>query len=190
LVNTIIFLSGEYMRKYFLAILVIFAVIFVSGCIGEETTSEYSTDVKMTSKGGVVIKYPSDWVVSQSTSNSSIISIADSKSIDSSKIGQVNVNVEKKKLDMPLDTFVNQTNNALNKDPSFDLISSGKVLIGENEAIEVIYTSNSNGSTKMHKVIWIEHKGNVVSILCTAPQEQFDSYANIFNFIINNIELK
>ena len=178
------------MRKYFLAIIVIIAVIFVSGCIGGETTSQYSTDIKMTSKDGVVIKYPSDWVISESTSNNSIISVSDSKSIDSSKIAQVNVNVERKKLDMPIDTFVNQTNTALSKNPSFNLISSGKVLVGQHEAIEVIYTSDSNGTVKMHKAIWIEHNGDVVAILCTAPQEQFDSYDAIFNFIINNIELK
>lgn len=175
------------MKKYLLIILVIFAAVFVSGCISFDNSD--AEGIKSVTKQGVVLKYPSDWVVSQATSNTSLVSVSASNSIDSSKIGLVNVNVEKKPLSVPLDTFVNQTNTAMAKDPSYNLISAGNVAVGNKEGIEVSYISEINGTLKEHRAIWFEHRGDAYVILCSAPQNQFDSYSNVFNFIINNIEL-
>lgn len=44
-----------------------------------------------------MVQYPSDWVLSESTSNDSVIALVKSDSIDSSKVGQVTINVEKQR---------------------------------------------------------------------------------------------
>lgn len=178
------------MKKYLLVILIIFAAVFVSGCIDDNETDTNATEIQTVSKNGVVLKYPSNWVVSESVSNNSLVSVAAVDSIDSSKVGQVNVNVEKKKLSTSLHAYVNQTSASLNKDSSFKLLSSGDVVVGEYNAIEVIYQSEVNGTLKQHKAIWIEKDGDAIVILCSAPVDQFDSNLKVFDYIINNIEFK
>ncbi len=57
-----------------------------------------------------MVQYPSDWVLSnESTSNDSVIALAKSDSIDSSKVGQVTINVENSSLREVFDSFINQT---------------------------------------------------------------------------------
>lgn len=165
------------------------AVIFVSGCLGENVDDKNSSEVQSISKGGVLLKYPSNWVVSESTSNHSLLSVSAADSIDSSKVGQVNVNVEEKELTSPLDTFVNQTSASLNNDPSYDLISTGGVKVAGKDGIEVIYKSDVNGTMKMHKAVWFENNGKAIVVLCSAPENQFEDNLNIFNFIIGNIQI-
>jgi len=174
------------MKKYLLIILIVFTAVLVSGCITDDADDN---GIKTVTKNGVVLKYPSEWVVSQATSNISLVSVSASSSIDSDKIGNVNVNVEKKPLTAPLNVFINQTSTAMSKDSSFTLISSGEVLVGDKEGIEIVYQSEVNGTLKKHKAVWVEHNNNAVVILCSAPASEFDSNLKVFDFIIENIVL-
>jgi hypothetical protein len=176
------------MKKYLLCILIIFAVVFVSGCITEDTSNNDAGEIKTVSKNGVILKYPATWVLSDSKSNNSLVSVSESGSIDSSKIGQVNVNVEKKELTTSLDSFINQTYNSLQKDENFELISEGEVKYGDNTYTEVVYKSDNNGTIKEHKALWFEKDGYAFVILCSAPEDKFDSNLKVFNFIIENIQ--
>ncbi|MDL2246013.1 hypothetical protein LJB96_00190 [Methanobrevibacter sp. OttesenSCG-928-K11] len=175
------------MKKYLLAIFIIFSVVFVSGCISDDNSSN-SGDIQTVSKNGVILKYPSTWVLSDSKSNNSLVSVSESSSIDSSKIGQVNVNVEKKELTTSLDSFINQTYTSMQKEGLIELISQGEVSYGGNTYIEVIYKSDINGTVKQHKALWTEKDGNAIVILCSAPENKFDSNLKVFNFIIENIQ--
>ncbi|WP_409200421.1 hypothetical protein [Methanobrevibacter sp. DSM 116169] len=178
------------MKKYLLIIAIIFAVVFVSGCIDGNSDGTNSTEIQTISKNGVILKYPSNWVISESTSNSSLISVAAANSIDSSKIGQVNVNVEKQPISESLSTFVNKTTASLEKDSSYEMISSGQTTMAGYDAIEVVYKSDSNGTMKMHKAVWIEKDGEAIVVLCSAPEDKFDSNLKIFDYIIANIQFR
>jgi hypothetical protein len=178
------------MKKYLLCILIVLGVIFVSGCIIDNKSDDgNTTEIQTISKEGILVKYPANWVVSKSSSNDSILSLSDSKSIDSSGIGQVNVNIERQKLEIPLDSFVNKTYTVLSMNSSFKLIYSGEINLHGNNVTEYFYTSEINGTLREHQAIWMENGGYVYVILCSAPQDKFESNKEIFNYIIDNFRI-
>lgn len=178
------------MKKYLIGILIILAVIFVSGCIiGDNSNNENTIQTQTISKNGVMVRYPADWVISQSTANGSLVAISNSEYIDSSKVGQVNVNIQKQKLSGSFDTFLNKTYTAMAKDSSYNLTSSGNISVNGENGVEYMYTSDLNGTLKEHKAVWIEHGDEVYVILCSAPVNEFDSNLKVFNFIIENFQI-
>ena len=155
----------------------------ITGGSGDNTTKISS------SKGGVMVQYPSDWVLSESTSNDSVIALAKSDSIDSSKVGQVTINVEKQPIEGSFDSFINQTYTAMQHDSSFNLTSSGQVLIGDKNATEYVYTSNINGVVKEHKALWFDKGDQAYVVLYSAPIDKFDENLNSFNYILENMQI-
>ena len=156
----------------------------ITGGSGDNTTKMLSS-----SKGGVMVQYPSDWVLSESTSNDSVIALAKSDSIDSSKVGQVTINVEKQIIEGSFDSFINQTYTAMQHDSSFNLTSSGQVLIGDKNATEYVYTSNINGVVKEHKALWFDKGDQAYVVLYSAPIDKFDENLNSFNYILENMQI-
>ena len=79
----------------------IIAIILIMFLVSSVSAENKANDEKVLtlSKGGLVIKYPSDWGVSQAKSNYSIMSISKLDSIDSAGVGQVNINFEKKPIE-------------------------------------------------------------------------------------------
>lgn len=178
------------MKKYIIGILVVLLVISISGCITDNNNSkDNSTNVQTISQNGVLVRFPADWVLAEAQSNDSVISIASSASLDSSKVAKVNVNVEKRALSGSFDTMINSTYTSLMSNSSNQLISLGDIKVGDQDAKECIYTSTDNGEVKQHKAVWINQGSNVYVILCTAPQDQFDSQLKYFDYIINNIKI-
>ena len=74
---------------------IIFNNVDVSHSSSSSASNETVTMQTM-SKGGVTVNYPSNWVLSQATSNNSIIAISKKSAVDNLEVGQVNINVEKK----------------------------------------------------------------------------------------------
>ena len=63
----------------------------------------------------------------------------------------------------------------MQKDSSFELVSSGGVMIGTIDAVEYIYTStDDNGVVKEHKAVWFEKGGQAYVMLYSAPPEDFE----------------
>lgn len=181
------------MKKYILGIVLIIAVIFVSGCItsSSDNSGANGTDTPKTlAKNGVLIKYPGSWVVANSGSNDSIMAVADPKSKDASNgFSSVNVNIEKKTLPSSLDTYFNQTYSKLFSNSSYSPIAIGNTSVGSYNALEAIYTQDDNGSVKQHRAIWIENNNEVFVILCTAPQDDFQNQLKNFEFILSNFKI-
>ena len=101
------FINGEFMNKLTaIGVVILLIVIVVFGYIivndvqfnhnnsGNTNTNE-SVKMLSMSKGGVTVYYPSNWVLSQTTSNNSIIAISKQSGVDNREIGQININVEK-----------------------------------------------------------------------------------------------
>lgn len=174
-----------------MGILVVLLVISISGCITDNNDSnDNTTDIQTVSQKGILIRFPSDWVLAEAQSNDSIISVANSASLDSSKVADVNVNVEKRVLSGSFDSMVNSNYASLMSNSSNQLISLGDIKVGDQDAKECIYTStDDDGKVKQHKAVWLNYGSNVYVILCTAPQDQFDSQLKYFDYIISNIKI-
>ncbi|WP_299522202.1 PsbP-related protein [uncultured Methanobrevibacter sp.] len=153
------------------------------------TGNDNTTTMLSSSKGGVMVQYPSDWVLSESTSNSSVIALAKSDSIGASNVGAVTVNVEKQPIEGSFDTFVNKTYTAMQHDSSFNLSSSGQVLIGDKNATEYVYTSNVNGVVKEHKALWFDKGDQAYVVLYSAPINEFDKNLKSFDYILENMQI-
>ena len=156
----------------------------ITGSSGDNTTKMLSS-----SKGGVVVQYPSDWVLSESNSNYSVIAFAKADSIDSSKVGDVTINVEKRPIEGSFDSFINETYTAMQQDSSFNLTSSGQVLIGDKNATEYVYISSVDGVVKQHKALWFDKGDQAYVVLYSAPTDKFDENLNSFNYIIENMQI-
>ena len=77
----------------------------------------------------------------------------------------------------------------MEKDDSFQLVSSGSVSVDGNNALEYIYVSNENGAEREHKAVWFEKGGQAYVIMYSAPLDQFESNLNVFDYILSEIEI-
>lgn len=175
-----------------IAIICVFGYLITNNISTSEITGgsdDNATKMLSSSKGGVVVQYPSDWVLSDSNSNYSVISLAKADSIDASKVGAVTVNVEKRPVEGSFDSFVNETYTSMQQDSSFNLTSSGQVLVGDKNATEYVYTSDVNGVVKQHKALWFDKGDQVYVVLYSAPVDKFDANLNSFDYIVENMQL-
>lgn len=175
-----------------LIIIAVFGYIVISDVHfdnGNKGNSNESVTMLSASKGGVTVNYPSNWVLSQATSNKSVIAVSKQSSIDNKDIGQVNILVEKKEFTGDFSSFVNQTYANIKADSSYDLVSSGEVVINGEKALQYIYTSNSSGVIKQHKALWFE-RGNVAYVIMySAPVDQYDANLAAADYIIQHITI-
>jgi len=173
--------------------MVILSVIFVSGCIGDSNNDNNSTNdtTHLTiAKNGILIKYPGNWVVATSGSNDSIVAVADPSSKDSSTgFSNVNVNIERRNFTSSLETYFNQTYTKLFSNSDYTPMAQGHTSIGSYNALEAVYTQNSNGTIKQHRALWIAHNNEVYVILCTAPQNEFQNQVKNFDLIISSFRI-
>ena len=175
-----------------IAIICAFGYLIMNNVSTSEITGssdDNTTKMLSSSKGGVVVQYPSDWVLSESNSNYSVIALAKADSIDVSKVGEVTINVEKQPVEGTFDSFVNQTYTSMQGDSSFNLTSSGQALIGDKNATEYIYTSDVNGIVKQHKALWFDKGDQAYVVLYSAPLDKFDENLNSFNYIVENMQI-
>ncbi len=170
-------------------IVLIISLLLIS--VSAVASADNNTDVSLLtlSKGGITIQYPSDWGNSRALSNYSIMAISKVDSIDAFGIGQVNVNVEKKPLEGDFSTFVNESYDKMQKDSSFQLVSSGSVALDNVQAEEYIYTSTQNDVQKEHKAVWFEKDGQAYVIMYSAPLDQFEKNLYVFDYILSNIQI-
>ena len=182
------FINGEFMNKLTaIGVVILLIVIVVFGYIivndvqfnhnnsGNTNTNE-SVKMLSMSKGGVTVYYPSNWVLSQTTSNNSIIAISKQSGVDNREIGQININVEKKEFSGDFNTFVNKSYTNIHADKAFNLVSSGEVAINDEKALQYIYTSSSNnGVVKQHKALWFEKGNQAYVIMYSAPVDKYEA---------------
>lgn len=180
---------------YFIIIAIIIMIILVAVALSYHESNTKGninqTEVQTVSQGGVVVNFPSDWVVAKSETNGTVVAIADSKSIDSSKHAKVNVNIQKRDLeDQSLDRYFNETYSSLLSNSSNQIISLGNsTVIKDRECYEADYISDVGAESKQHRAIWVESDNQAYVILCTAPQEDFDKYNKYFDYILSNIKI-
>lgn len=182
-------MKSNILKRSILIISLIIILMSVFACVN---AAEDNSDISMLSlsKGGLLIHYPSSWGYSESTSNYSIMAISKLDSIDSAGIGQVSINFEKKPVEGEFYTYVNETYKSMQKDSSFELVSSGGVMVGTIDAVEYIYTSTSDdGVQKEHKAVWFEKGGQAYVMLYSAPPEDFEENLYVFDYIISDIQI-
>lgn len=156
---------------------------------GTSNTNESVTMLSM-SKGGVTVNYPSNWVLSQATSENSIIAISKESSVDNLEIGQVNINVEKKEFSGDFNSFVNKSYANIQADKAFSLGSSGEVEINGEKALEYVYTSSSaNGVAKQHKALWFERGNQAYVIMYSAPIDKYEANLAAADYIMSHIQI-
>lgn len=179
-------MKNNVLKRMVIVISIILLFICAFSCVNAD-----SGDITMQtlSKGGIVIHYPSNWGYSESTSNYSIMSISKINSINSSGVGQININFEKKPVEGEFYSFVNKTYDSMKKDSSFSLVSSGQVMIGNINAVEYIYTSNQTGTEKEHKAVWFEKGGQAYVMLYSAPIKDFEDNLYIFDYVLSDIQI-
>ena len=185
-----------------IGVVIILVIIGVSGYIlvnnihfdnnknaGNTNTNE-SVKMLTISKGGVTVNYPSNWVLSQATSNNSIIAISKQNAVDNREIGQININVEKKEYSGDFNSFVNKSYTNIKADKSFNLASSGEVAINDEKALQYIYTSSSNnGVVKQHKALWFERGNQAYVIMYSAPVDKYEVNLPAADYIISHIKI-
>ena len=158
-----------------------------SGC--RNSNSNESVTMLTMSKGGVSINYPSNWVLSQATSNNSIFAISKKSAVDNLEVGQVNINVEKKSFSGDFNSFVNKSYTNIKADKSFDLVSSGEVSVNNQKALEYVYTSSSNtGVVKQHKALWFEKGNQAYVIMYSAPIDKYEVNLPAAEYIMRTVK--
>lgn len=170
-------------------VLSLFLISVTAVSSADNSSSNDNLNIMTLSKGGITIQYPSDWGNSRATSNYSIMAISKLDSIDAFGIGQVNINVEKKPIEGDFGTFVNKTYESMQKDSSFQLVSSGAVSIGGQDAVEYVYTSTQGTGQKEHKAVWFEKGGQAYVIMYSAPISDFEDNLYVFDYILSGIQI-
>ena len=174
------------------SIIIISFILLLICAFSSVNAKEDNSDITMVtlSKGGIVIHYPSDWGYSESDSNYSIMSISKLDSIDSSGVGQVNINFEKKAIQGDFYTCLNSTYSSMQKDSSFNLTSSGEVMVNNIHAYEYTYSSSQNDTTiKAHKAVWFEKGGQAYVMLYSAPIDDFEDNLYVFDYMLSDIQI-
>lgn len=171
--------------------IIIVLLLFLISVAAVSSANDDNSDVNILtlSKGGITIQYPSDWGNSKANSNYSIMAISKIDSVDALGIGQVNINVEKKPIEGDFYTFVNESYDNMQKDSSFQLISSGAVAVGGQDALEYVYTSAQGTAEKEHKAIWFEKGGQAYVIMYSAPISEFEDNLYVFDFVLSQIQI-
>lgn len=182
-------MKSSFLKGSIVAILLLLFLISAASLVSADNSSSSDLSIETLSKGGITIQYPSNWGNSESTSNYSVMAISKIDSIDSFGVGQVNIQVEKNSYEGDFYTFVEDTYKKMEKDSSFQLVSSGEVALGGMNAIEYIYTSNQNGVEKEHKAIWFEKGGQAYVIMYSAPIEEFENNLYVFDYVLSGINI-
>ena len=184
--------------------IIIFMFVLFVFSVSAVNASSNDTSVLSLSNSGITIDYPSDWGYSHAVSSDSIMAISKLSSIDSFGIGQVNINVEKRPIEGDFYTFVNSTYQSMSKDPDYELVSSGGLMISGKDAVEYIYpaaiedilaaveyiyTSNTNGVQREHKAVWFEKGGQAYVLLYSAPLDQFEDNLYVFDYMLSDIQI-
>lgn len=151
-----------------------------------EDTSNQSVEF---SENGITLLMPGNWVSADSSSNTSVLAIADPNSKDSSGFNDINVNIEKKSNAGYLESEFKSNYNTLARNSDFDILFEGNVTFNGESALEADYLSTVNGTAKQHKAVWVQKDSDIYVILCSAPQDKFDEELSKFDFIINNVQL-
>ena len=169
--------------------IIIFMLVLFAVSVSAVNASADGDTLLSLSNSGVTISYPSDWGYSKAVSSDSIMAISKISSIDSLGIGQVNINVEKRPIEGDFYTFVNSTYQSMSKDPDYELVSSGGLILEGHDAMEYIYTSNTDGVQKQHKAVWFEKGGQAYVLLYSAPLDQFEDNLYVFDYILSDIQI-
>lgn len=173
------------------SIILLIVLLFSISVIGVVSADNDNSDLNILtlSKGGITIQYPSDWGNSRANSNYSIMAISKIDSVDALGIGQVNINIEKKPIEGDFYTFVNESYENMQKDSSFQLISSGEVALADKEALEYVYTSAQGTAEKEHKAIWFEKGDQAYVIMYSAPISEFEDNLYVFDYVLSQIQI-
>ncbi|WP_405304116.1 PsbP-related protein [Methanobrevibacter sp.] len=169
--------------------IVIFTLLLLIISVSAVSADSNATSILTLSNSGITISYPSDWGYSKAVSEDSIMAISKLSAIDAFGIGQVNINIEKRPIEGDFYTFVNSTYKSMEKDPNYELVSSGGLVLADYDAMEYVYTSNTDGVEKQHMAVWFEKGGQAYVLLYSAPIDQFEDNLYVFEYVLSDIQI-
>ena len=179
------------MRDFVLKGSIIFVILMIFViCLSGVSAEDEDLQVLTLSHDGISFDYPSDWQSSRSTSNYSVMAIAKKSSVDSFGIAGVTINVEKQPLQGDFATFVNDSYKKMQTDSNFELVSSGRSVVSNHDAIEYVYTSvDNNNNQKEHKAVWFEKGGQAYVMMYSAPLDSFETNLYVFDYILSTVHI-
>ena len=182
-------MKNSILKRSIIVISILLLIICAFSCVYAADENPSEVTMETLSKNGIVVHYPSNWGYSESTSNYSFMALSKLSSIDSFGVGQVNINLEKKPIEGEFYSFVNDTYRSMQKDSSFELISSGGLMVSNIDAVEYIYTSTENGVEREHKAVWFEKGGQAYVMMYSAPTADFENDLYIFDYMLSDIQV-
>ena len=173
---------------FVLIVLILGVSFFINNPIktGEVDLSKQSVEY---TENGITLSIPGNWISAKSTSNTTVLAVADPDSKDDSGFNDINVNIEKKSNAGSLESEFNANYNVLARNSDFNILFEGNATFNGEEAMEADYTDESSGTLKQHKAVWIKKDTDIYVILCSAPQDKFEENLSTFDFIINSLKL-
>ena len=181
---------GVIMNKIVLAVIIII-IIAIGAFLFLSHVSSQGEEIQMINyvQNGVTFSYPSDWGVSQTHSNYTVVAICLISSIDSNRTAHVNIHVEKHNYTGEFNDFVNETINSLNADSDYNITSYGSIHVRGNNVTQVTYNSNIYGTIKMHESVWFKYGNDAYVVTYSAPPSSFDKYERIFQYVISTFQI-
>jgi hypothetical protein len=172
-------------KKHILPMTIIIGVVLSSGCIINN-----NQDYRSLNQNGITMNYPSNWIVANTQVNETIAAVGNPEFIDnSSGLGLVGVNIQKRTLQTSLDEYFNQSYQTLFSNSSYKIIGYENITFGGYKSLCADYTVTDNDEVKEQRAYWIENNGHVYVILCTAPKNDFPSQKKYFDFILNSFKI-
>ena len=172
-----------------LLVLVVIGASFMFKAHTDNQAKENTTEAYEISENGVTLTVPSTWVSAESKSNMTLLAVADPNSKDSSGFSTVSINIEKKETTNSLKNEFESNYKSLSRNSDYDILYEGNATVQGNDAMEAAYLTTGSSIVKEHKAVWLQGDGEIYVILCTSPQDQFDSYEPIFDYAINSIKI-
>lgn len=168
-------------KNYIMIIIVIIAVISLSGCITDNNQS------KTYSVNGLSFNYPSSWMEGKSNSEGAVVSLFNPNNNGSTIV------IQQVPLDRgsDLDTVFKNNNQNLSTDPNYVSLSQGATKVNGRDAQLNIYTTiDSNSIQRKHIACWMKMDDNrIYVILLSTNYQDYDNEKENFNQVANSFNV-
>ncbi len=185
------------MKKYVLIIILLAAVVLVSGCLesADEPSELETPDIASLTyfADGISFEYPESWITyteDLSPDNSVLVLNPESQDEEGNIETVVAVQVTNLPDGQTLEDTFNATYESAAEDPNFVIISQRVLSIDRIKAYENISQVEEEGVQKKKRDIWLEKNGIIYVIRCGALTSDFDQEQINFDLIISTFQIQ
>ena len=178
------------MKKYVLSLTIMVLLLSISTCFAVN-----DTDIKNASAENITINYPNSWDMAVSKADSTILSVADPNSLNSTTgLAETTVTIQlvhKGRYDTT-ESLYKSNNEKLFSNSSYHLVSERNMTLNNFEEVrELNYTVDYNGMVKKRRTLWVGVgvPNSIYVITCSARQDKFDNESENFNLVLNSFNI-